>query len=441
MTDLNSEIKSMSRRDFLRGTLAILGGVGVSAILGACVPAPPPEEVVPPAVEEPAPPPPKVKITYAGHEPVDLRREVVELFHERHPNITVKLQQIPGDFPTVILTWAAAGTLPDVVRVWEPMVLEFGRAGQLIDLQPRIDAEPDFNPGDFLESFYNFPVLNGKRFGIADGWNGHLAFYNKDLFDKGGVSYPTEDWVWDDYVSMARKLSKPDQKQWGSDTIPIGWLHWNYKLIWQNGGQVYNEDYTECLLDSPEAAGGIQYWADLLHEAEIMPSPAAAEGLGDLFQTARVAIQRMGSWVIAALVEADFAWDLVPEPKQKERRTLLHTAFNVIPTTTVEVDEAWKWLNFIVGPEGMYLYVRANATPAARHSVNEKRPWVREGVDANWDVVGQAGEYGILVPAPPNTGEVEKLQADALERIYVRGEKAADVFKEVAPKVTEALRR
>ena len=54
-----------------------------------------------------------------------------------------------------------------------------------------------------------------------------------------------------------------------------------------------------------------------------MPSPAQAEGLGDLFQTGRVAMQRMGAWVIAALVEGDFAWDLVPEPKQKVRRTLI----------------------------------------------------------------------------------------------------------------------
>jgi multiple sugar transport system substrate-binding protein len=388
----------------------------------------------------PTPLPQKVKITYTSHEPVALRQEALKVFQERYPNITVDLQQIPGDFPPAIMTMVAAGTLPDVVRVWEPMVLEFGRAGQLIDLQPMIDAELAFDSGDFLESFYNFPVVNGKRFGIADGWNGHLCFYNKDMFDEGGVAYPTEDWAWDDYVSIARKLSKPDQQQWGSDSLYVGWLHWNYKLIWQNGGQVYNEDYSECLLDSPEAAEGIQYWADLLREAEIMPTPAQAEGLGDLFQTGRVAMQRMGSWVIAALVEGDFAWNLVPEPKQKERRTLIHTAFNVIPTTTKETDAAWKWLNFLVGPEGMFLYVKANATPSARRSVNEERPWAREGVDADWDLVGQAGEYGILVPAPPNTGVVEKIQADALQRIYLQEEKAVAVFREIAPKVTEALR-
>lgn len=425
----------ISRRDFLRGTLTLLGG----SVLAAC--APPVAPVQPPAAPAETPPPPKVEITYAFHDPAEYRTEMVKVFSELFPNITIELQQIPGgEFRTKVYTMATAGTMPDVVRVWEPMVLDFGRAGQVIDLQPRIDAEPDFNPEDFIASLYDFPLIGGKRYGIPDGWNGHVAFYNKDLFDEAGVSYPTADWTWDDYVSIARQISKPDQQIWGSDTIPIGWLHYSYKFIWQNGGQVYNEDYTECLLDSPEAIEGLQYWADLLQEAEIMPSPAQAEGMGDLFQTGRVAMQRMGTWVIGPLAEGDFTWDILPEPKRKVRRTLVHTAFNVIPTTTTDKDAAWKWLNFVVSPEGMYLYTRENATPAPRRSVNERRPWVREGIDANWDVVPEAGEYGIVVPAPPNVGEVEKLQLDAFQAVYLGKQSAEEALTEIAPKVTEALR-
>lgn len=424
----------ISRRDFLRGTLTLVGG----SVLAACAPVAAPTQA--PGAPAATAPPKKVELTYAFHDPAEYRTEMVEVFTDAHPNITIELQQIPGDeFRTKVYTMATAGTMPDVVRVWEPMVLDFGRAGQVIDLQPRIDAEPGFNPGDFLESLYDFPVIGEKRYGIPDGWNGHIAFYNKDLFDEAGVSYPIEDWAWDEYVGIARQLSKPEEQLWGSDTIPIAWLHYNYKFIWQNGGQVYNEDYTKCLLDSPEAIEGLQYWADLLLEAEIMPSPAQAEGMGDLFQTGRVAMQRMGTWVIGPLAEGDFAWDMLPEPRGKERRTLVHTAFNVIPTTAENKEAAWEWLNFVVGPEGMYLYTRENATPAPRRSVNERRPWVRAGIDADWDVVPEAGEYGIVVPAPPNVGEVEKLQLDAFQAVYLGKQTAEEALTEVAPKVTEAL--
>lgn len=430
---------ALSRRKFLK--LAAIGAAGVS--LAAC--AAPPPRVEAPTQPQPTEAPkamePEGEITYVTHDPTTYRDKVKERFNKKYPKIKVNMQQIPSDFPTKIFASAAAGTLADVVRVWEPMVLDFGRAGQLIDLQPYVDAEKDFRPDDFIESLWNFPVIDGKRYGIADGWNGHLLFYNKDLFDAAQVPYPTEDWTWDQYVEAARKISKPDEKIWGSDTIPIGWLHWSYKNVWQNGGQVYNADYTECLLDSPEAAEGVQYWADLLQEAEIMPSPTQAEGLGDLFQTGRVALQRMGSWAIAALAEAKFKWDMVPEPKRKERRTLLHTAFNVIPTTTKNKDIAWLWINELVSPDSLFDMTHANGTPAARRSVNERKPWVREGIEANWDVVPAAGDYGILVPAPPNVGEVEKIQADAFQAIYLGQRKAADAFKEIAPQVTKALQR
>lgn len=430
----------ISRRDFLR----LAGMTAASAtVLAACAPVIQPSAVGPAPQESPEVSLPKapVEIVYAFHDPADFRKEAVELFSERFPDIRITLQQIPDEFPTKIFTMAAAGTLPDVVRVWEPMVLDFGRANQVIDLQPFIDAQPDFNAEDFLENFYDFPVIAGKRYGIADGWNGHVAYYNKDLFDQAGVSYPSEEWDWDDYVAIARQISRPEERIWGDIGLYIGWLHWSHKLVWQNGGRIYNEDYTECLMGSPEAIEALQYWADLQQEAMIMPSPAQAEGLGNLFQAGRAAMQRVGTWEIGALAESEFAWDLLPEPKRKERRTLLHTAFNVIPTTTRDKESAWKWLNFIVGPEGQYLYVKKNATPGTRRSVNEKMPWAREGLDVRWEVVPQAGEYGILVPAPPNVGEVEKILGDAVQAVFLGRAKAADILPEAATKATEALRQ
>ena len=447
MKKFNSEAK-LSRRDFLRSTLVVLGGSAVSAILGACAPRPPaPTPTPPPPAPTPTPPPPtptpippKVEITYAFHDTDEPRKKMVEVFNQTFPDITVNLTWIAEGFREKCLTMAAAGTLPDVIRLWEPIALDFGRANQVVDLQPYIDAQPDFNPQDFYEVFYDFTLIDGKRYGLADGWASHFAFYNKVLFDIGGVPYPDPNWTWDDYVSAAKKLSKPEERLWGSDTIPIGWLHYSYKFIWQNGGRVYNPDYTECLLDRPEAIEGLQFWADELLKAEIMPTAEQAAGLGDLFKTGRVAIHRMGSWVMRSLVDAGLVWDVVPEPRGKERRTLIHTAFNAIATTSKHKDEAWKWLNFVVGPEGSYIYTSFLTFPACRRSVNERKPWVIEGVDAHWEYIPEAGEYGFIVPAPPHVGEVEKLQSDAFEAVYLGKKKAADVLPEVARKVTEILR-
>jgi len=416
----------LSRREFLQSTLILMGG----SVLAACA-APSAGPVAPPTGE--------VEITYAFHDPAAFRTLAVQTFNETFPNITVNLEEIAEEFPTKLFTMAAANTLPDVIRVWEPHVLEFGRAGQIMDLQPFIDAQSDFNPEDFLESFYNFPVIQGQRFGLADGWNGHMAYYNKDLFDAAGVAYPSGDWTWDDLIGLSRQIAQPGEGIYGTG-VYFGWLHWNYKQIWQNGGQVYNADYTQCLLDSAEAIEAMQFWADLGAEGVIMPGPAGEEP-HVIFEAGNSATLRNGTWELAALAEVDFAWDILPEPMNTARATLLHTAFNVIPKTTEETGAAWAWLNFIVGPTGQFLYVRENVTAGTRKSVNARNPWVREGMEADWDLIPQAGDYGIVVPAPPNVGEVEKLQADAFQAIYLGEMTAEQALTEVAPKVTEALQQ
>lgn len=443
------EVKLVSRRAVLRGMLAFTG----TGVLAACTqpaaetPAPPPTEApteapaeVPTEVptEAPTEAPPEVEITVMYHGTSEDRRVLqVEAFNELYPNIVVTVNEVPEDYPTKVFTLAAAGTLPDVVRVWEPHVLEFGRAEQLRDLQPYINASPEFNAEDFYESFYNFPVIAGKRYGIADDWNGHLGYINKDLFDEAGLDYPTEDWTWDDLVSMAQDISALGDDIWGTGMF-FGWLHWNYKHIWQNGGQIYNEDYTQCLLDSDETIEAMQFWADLGLAEEIMPGPAGEEP-HVVFEAGKSGILRNGSWQISGLEQAEFGWDIVTEPAGTIRRTLLHTAFHVIPMTTEETDAAWAYLDYVVSTEGILIVTRGASLIGARRSVNEERPWVREGIEANWDLVPQAAEYGILVPAPPNVGEVEKLQADAFQAIYLGEMTAEEALTEVAPKVTDIL--
>lgn len=437
MTD-DTRPAGISRRTFLRGSIAFVG----TSVLAACVPPAAPPPVAPAAPEAPttAPPPEQAEITAMYHGTDEARRiNQLEAFNEKYPNITVKIEEVPEDFPTKVFTLAAAGSLPDVVRVWEPHVLEFGRAGQLMDLQPLVDGEPEFNAGDFYESLYDFPVIAGQRFGIPDDWNGHIGYYNKDLLDAAGLAYPTVDWTWDDLVAMAREISALGDDIWGTGMF-FGWLHWNYKQIWQNGGQVYNEDYTECLLDSPEAIEAMQFWADLANEGEIMQGPAGEEP-NIVFQAGKLGLHRSGSWELSGLDQVDFNWGIVSEPQRKERRTLLHTAFHTIPATTENTDAAWKYLNFVVSPEGILIVTTLRALIGARRSVNEAQPWVREGVDADWDLVPEAAEYGILVPAPPNVGEAEKLQADAFQAIYLGEMTAEEALTEAAPKVTEVLRQ
>jgi len=119
----------------------------------------------------------------------------VPTFEKDHPNIKINLVIVPwADFDTKMQTMIAAGTPPDVWSHWGPSgFADYVARGLAADLTPFIEKEKydlsDFNP-DVLK-IYN---VGGKYYAIPMSIVGSNVFYNKDLFDKYGVPYPTTNW-------------------------------------------------------------------------------------------------------------------------------------------------------------------------------------------------------------------------------------------------------
>jgi len=451
---------AFSRRDFLK--MASL--VSVAGIVSACAQSPAstptagePAQATQPDAGEPtkapeptsAPSSAEVKtITYGRHDAVDGDAQNVIAFQEKYSNIKVEQQQI-GSFAEKVPAMAAAGTLPDVLRSWEAMCLELARAKQIVDVQPWVDADSAFNPGDFYENWWNWPILDGKRYGIPDVIAPHVTFYNVDLFDQKGVEYPSkESFTWDDYIQKARKITDVANKVWGSETLPIGWTYYHWKMVRQNGGDYFTPDYKECIIDHPEAVEAIQFWADILLSGEVMPSPSQivdVGGMGDeatLMAAGKIGMMHDGVWNANTLIDAKIKFNIVPEPSKKVRDTITHGAFNTIPVTTKDKDTAWLWLNFHCSTEGIYNYGKVGKFPGGRKSANQitPHPWVVDlPFEVDWDVIPQALEYGHVLPGPANEGEALKVIGDALQQIYAGDAKAADVFPQIAPQVTEIL--
>jgi multiple sugar transport system substrate-binding protein len=436
----------LSRRDFL----ILSGTAALGALLAACSQptTEPVGEVPPDEAPQGQPVAEAVTIRYGRHDPAAGVDVTIEEFSAEYPHITVEKEQI-ASFHEKISALAAAGTLPDVVRSWEAMVLEMGRNNQFIDLQSSVDATEDFNPQDFYENWWDYPVEEGKRYGIPDAVAPHVTFYNADLFEQLGVEPPNKDsFTWDDFEQKARAISDPENLRWGSETIPVGWHMYTVKMVWQNGGRYYSPDYRECWIGRPEAVEAIQYWADLLLDGNVMPTPSQLAGIGGegveatLFLDSKIAMDRNGSWYTGDLVEAGFRFNIVPEPSKVQRDTITHGAFNAIANTSKHKDAAWTWINYNCSTRGIYNYCADAKFPGSRRSTNEiePHPWVADvDFDVNWDVVPEALTYGHVLPGPANEGEALKIIGDALEAIYAGNAKAADLLPEIAPRVTRVI--
>ena len=59
--------------------------------------------------------------------------------------------------------------------------------------------------GPKLLGAYNY---DGVQYGLPTDLDLQLIYYNKDLFDAAGVSYPEAGWNWDDYLAISKALTQ-----------------------------------------------------------------------------------------------------------------------------------------------------------------------------------------------------------------------------------------
>lgn len=81
-----------------------------------------------------------------------------------------------------------------------------------------------------------------------------MIAYNKDIFDKAGIPYPTNDWTWDDFSTTAKQVSSGE----GANRVYGIVSHWILQSFapYIYGGMPYNEDWSKQTLDDPNTLKG-----------------------------------------------------------------------------------------------------------------------------------------------------------------------------------------
>ena len=202
---------SISRRDFL-----CISGIGAAgAFLASCTP---------PAAATTASSKDPVQLVYQDWRTEwfpGMAQEMLAEFHVNHPNIRVFFTPDPENFQGDMLRDMEAETVPDVFAGCCDFYPVFAQKGYTLDLQPYVDADLDQEIiQDWSTAQYQALALpDGTRFALPK-YHGALALnYNKDIFDKAGVSYPDGTWTYDDYLSAMQAVTLregSETRHWGS---------------------------------------------------------------------------------------------------------------------------------------------------------------------------------------------------------------------------------
>lgn len=370
-----------------------------------------------------------------------LLQSLLYQFSVENPDILVKYEPITGDYKQALLTSIAAGTEPDIFYVDIFWWLELATNDVLLPLDDLMAAS-GVKKEDFIPSLVEAFTYNGKLYGIAKDFNTLGLFYNKDLFDKAGLAYPTDNWTWDDLKAAAKALtdlSDPQKPIYGFCTPPDPGRF--PVFVFQNGGSIMNADFSDTTLDSPAAIEAARFYTSFRAEGiGALPSDLGEGWQGTLFGKGQCAMVYEGGWLIPYLRDQfpNVKYGVVMPPAgPKGEGNLIFTVAWGISANTKNPEAAWRVVQFLTSEASQktvlesgfalpsraslqnsdYLKNNPNVAAIFNGSFNGARPffWGKVGSDVN-DQMGKA-----------------------LERIFQQNQPVDEAMKQAAEAIRKAM--
>ncbi|WP_433746017.1 ABC transporter substrate-binding protein [Paenibacillus amylolyticus] len=343
-------------------------------------------------------------------------QERLDIVKQTYPDINVKLNVVAGDYDQKVQTMIAGGTAPDIMMIAENYQA-YASKNQIIPLDDMIKANNVNMSERYSDDIANLMKYDGKQFGLPDRAGAMVLFYNKDLFDKAGVEYPTKDWTQDDLMAAAQKLTvKENGKtvQWGY--YPGSWWPQWMQLIYQNGGSLFDESGKPTFNTEP-VRKALQFMNDLTFTHGAGPTPTEIADMGNigadpLFAQGKIAMETTGFWNIGSLAKVEgINWDISPVWGET------NAFFNGLTITNASKhkEEAFKVIEALTTPEAQLPMIKAGQdAPATKAGLSSDEFLNAEygGKKINMAAFSESTIYA--EPFNPQWNEMMKLINDKL---------------------------
>jgi multiple sugar transport system substrate-binding protein len=373
-------------------------------VLGACTPAAPATNA-PAAAPTSAASTGQVTISYAiwDNNQLPAHQQIIAAFEARNPNIKVSVEVVPWEaYWNKLQTAVAGGEAYDTFWMNGPNFPVYAAKGVLMDLQDRV-AKDNLDMSKYSQSLVKLYSYKDHVYGLPKDFDTIGLYYNKDLFDKAGVAYPTADWTWDDLAKAAKQLSDPAKGVWGLAVPGDQTGYWNF--VYQNGGEILAADGNSVKVDQPAACEAITFLYNTM-KAGSMPDAATTTSMDpetQLFPGGKIAMITSGSWSARTFKAAGFKLGVAPLPKKVKQASIIHGLANVVWSGSKHPEEAWAFVKFLGGEEAANILAESGTVIPAYQGMQDK--WLKSMPDLDLKVFIDALAYSVPYPNTPKGTE------------------------------------
>jgi multiple sugar transport system substrate-binding protein len=139
--------------------------------------------------------------------------ELLPEFQRAHPDIHVKVQQLPWTAAHEKLLTAFAGdATPDLCQMGNTWIPEFVALNALEPLDRYAAASPIVRADDYFAGIWDTNRVDGKLYGVPWYVDTRLVFYRRDVLEHAGFSAPPRSWTeWKRMLAAVEQHARPDR--------------------------------------------------------------------------------------------------------------------------------------------------------------------------------------------------------------------------------------
>ena len=222
-------MKKISRRSFLTAAAACGAAVALSACGGSSASSTAASSTAGSTAASAAAGPVTLQWSVWDKESTPYWQAMADGYMASHKDVTIEMVDLgSSDYMTVLATQLAGSADLDIVTIKD--IPGYANLINLDYLKP-LNEVLTRDTGDFNGTIEQLTTDDGNFYAVpfrSDFW---VLYYNKDLFDKAGVEYPSNDLTMEDYDALARKMTS------GSGDTKVYGCHYH---TWRSAASLFS---------------------------------------------------------------------------------------------------------------------------------------------------------------------------------------------------------
>lgn len=373
---------------------------------------------------------------------------LIDAYKAAHPNVTIEYVDLGStDYMTMLSTQLSGGADLDVLTIKDiPGYSNLVKQNHLEPLKAYMSSS-NIDPAAYGGTVEQIEV-NDEVYALpfrSDFW---IVYYNKDLFDKAGVPYPTNDMTVDQYDELARKMTSGSGAEkvygahyhtWRSAVQLFGILDGQHTVV--DGNYDFLKPTYERILKEQEDGIVMDY-------ATLKTSSTHYSGV---FYNNSVAMMNMGSWFIATQIEKVKSgeslaknWGIVkyPHPEGVEAGTTLGTITSLaVNQKSKHKEAALEFMKFVTGEEGAKVIAATGTIPAIKNDevVNSIASIDGFPADENSKAALTTAKTYLEMPMHEKSADIEVILNEAHDNIMTKNATIDEGIKDMNDRVQKLL--